>query len=62
MHVISTRAQYDSRGEEISRLDATNQSVIEERQELTRKLSETEKSLQAKKDECRTSQIKYVVQ
>jgi len=42
MCVISTRAQYDSRGEEISRLEATNQSMTEEQQELLRKLSETE--------------------
>ena len=62
MHVISTRAQYDSRGEEISTLEATNQSMTEEQQELLRKLSETEHSLQAKKDECQRSQIKYVVQ
>ena len=55
---MPTRAQFERRGEEIARLDATNHSVTEEQQELMRKLSQAEHSLQTKTDDCQDLQIK----
>ena len=40
------RAQFERRGEEIAELDATNHSVQVEQQELMRKLSQAEHTLQ----------------
>ena len=59
LHIyVPTRAQFERRGEEIARLDATNHSVTEEQQELMRKLSQAEHSLQTKTDDCQDLQIK----
>ena len=55
---VPTRAQFERRGEEVARLDATNHSVKEEQQELMRKLSQAEHSLQTKTDDCQNLQIK----
>ena len=52
------RAQFERRGEEIAKLDATNDSVQEEQQELMRKLSQAEHTLQTKTDECQSLLIK----
>lgn len=52
------RAQFERRGEEIAKLDATNHSVQEEQQELMRKLSQAEHTLQTKTDECQSLLIK----
>ena len=52
---MPTRAQFERRGEEIAKLDATNQ---EEQQELLRKLSQAEHTLQTKTDECQSLLIK----
>lgn len=59
LHIyVPTRAQFERSGEEIARLDAINHSVMEEQQELMRKLSQAEHSLQTKTDDCQDLQIK----
>ena len=55
---ILLRAQYDSRGEEISRLGATNQVLTKNQEELSRKATETEQLLHCKADECKNLQLK----
>ena len=52
------RAQYDSRGEQISRLGATNQLLTENQQELSRKATETEQLLHCKAGECKNLELK----
>lgn len=55
---VFLRAQYGSRGEEISRLEATNQLLTQNQQELSRKAADTEQLLYRKEDECKTLELK----
>ena len=55
-----TSAQYDSRGEEISRLEATNCNLNREQKDLTKQLSDKKYEIQVKKDDCKNLQTKYV--
>ena len=58
LYFVLFRAQYDSRGEEISRLGSTNQILKKNQHELSRKATETEQLLQCKADECKNLELK----
>lgn len=57
---IIYRAQYDSRGQEIVKLETNNTILTEDQKELSRKLSETKYMLQSRSDECKSIQLKYI--
>ncbi|XP_064391046.1 trichohyalin-like isoform X3 [Halichondria panicea] len=52
------RGQYECRGEEINRLQATNQSLDKHQQDFSIQLSDKKEELQAKEDDCKNLQSK----
>ena len=50
--------QHECRGEEVSRLQASNQSLVKDQKELAKQLSDKKCQLQAKEEDCRVLQTK----
>ena len=50
--------QHECRGEEVSRLQASNQSLMKDQKELAKQLSDKKYQLQAKVEDCRVLQTK----
>ena len=58
LKLLFCSGQHECRGEEVSRLQANNQTLMKEQKELAKQLSDKNYELQAQKEDCRSLQTK----